>query len=68
MEEQWQRQGLVALIQMPAAKQLRMHQLNKAVCTKYLHRAHRPVLMPVIETSADRTKTVSVIVKILIYV
>ena len=36
------------------AKQLRMHQLNKAVCQKYLHRASRPVLMPIKETSADR--------------
>jgi len=60
------------------AKQLRMHQLNKAVCTKYIHRACRPVLIPLIETSADqlkknqnlkkKTKTVSVVVKILIYV
>jgi len=35
------------------AKQLRMHQLKKAVCTKYLHRACRPGLMPLLETLAD---------------
>ena len=36
------------------AKKIRMHQLRKAVCTKYLHRVCRPGLMPLIETSADR--------------
>ena len=37
------------------AKQLRMHQLNKAVRRQYMHRARRPDLMPPLkETSADR--------------
>ena len=37
------------------AKQLRMHQLNKAVRRHYMHRARRPDLMPPLkETSADR--------------
>ena len=36
------------------ARKLRMHYMNKAVCQRYLHRASRPVLMPLIETSADR--------------
>ena len=38
------------------ARKLRMHYMNKAVCQRYLHRASRPVLMPLIETSADRSQ------------